>query len=212
MKFVTLFLLIFISLNGIAQVFIHPPGLDSIAATQGDLDKDGMEEKVIVYDTKDTTEEGVVRELIIYKKIKGEWEEWVRSRNAILKSQEGGMMGDPFGDIVIKNGILSISFNGGSRWKWGYTDKYRYQGNTFRLIGHESTYGTPCEYWQTIDYNLLTGNLIYKKEFESCDKEQTIVKTEAENFKIKLPIITLNDRKSGKIEIKTPKYKAELYL
>lgn len=41
------------------------------------------------------------------------------------------MMGDPFGEIEIKNGILLVSQNGGSSWKWGHTDKYRYQDENF---------------------------------------------------------------------------------
>lgn len=205
-------MLILISLMSFGQGIVHPPELDSIAGASGDLDKDGIEERAIVYRTRDTTDAGVEKELVIYKKINGKWQVWTKSRNAILRSDEGGMMGDPFGDIKIKNGVLIISFEGGSRWKWNYTDKYRYQNNTFRLIGHESFYGTLCEYWQTIDYNLLTGKLIYKKEFESCEKEQAVVKTEAENFKVISPIITIHNRKSGQIKIKTPKYKVELYL
>lgn len=56
------------------------------------------------------------------------------------------MMEDPYGEITIEKGILSISQNGGSSWKWGFTDKYRFQNNKFELISYTSNYGKLCEY------------------------------------------------------------------
>jgi len=106
--------------------------------------------------------------LIIYKLQGKEWTVWKKSDQALYGSRDGGMMGDPFGDIEIKNGILLISQNGGSSWKWGHTDKYRFQNGAFYLIGYAGTYGKPCEYWTEEDFNLSTGKLVVKKEYETC--------------------------------------------
>ncbi len=136
----------------------------------------------------------------------------MKSRNAILKSQEGGMMGDPFGDVEIKNGLLNIYFEGGSSWKWNYTDKYRFQNNTFQLIGHTSYYGKLCEYWQQFDYNISTGKIVYKKEFEDCDNGQKITKTEKETFIAKPISVNIQNRFPSEIKITSPRLKVDLYL
>jgi len=212
MKSIFFGLLTFVFLQTAAQDLFHPTGHDSLASASGDLDKDGIAEKVIVYNTHDSTDDGTVRELWIFKKIQNKWQVWTKSRNAILKSREGGMMGDPFAAINIKNGILSISFEGGSSWKWNYTDKYRFQNNRFQLIGYSSYAGKLCEYWQQFDYNLSTGKIVYKKEFENCDDGQKTAKTEAETFTTKPVTVNLQNRYPSDIKIKSPKLKAELYL
>jgi len=194
------------------QDIFHPSGLYSMAEASGDLDKDGFPEKVIVYDTHDTTDNGTIRELWIFKRNNGIWQVWTKSRNAILKSEEGGMMGDPFGDVQIKNGVLNISFSGGSSWKWNHTDRYRFQNNTFQLIGYTSYYGKLCEYWEQFDYNISTGKIIYKKEYENCDDGQKITKTERETFVNKTISLNIQNRYPCSISIKTPKLKRDLYL
>lgn len=197
--------------NGIPKHYV------AIKETTGDLNKDGIDEKVVVYNMSDKEDEinGIGRELIIYKKEKGQWRIWQRSKTAVGNSQDGGMMGDPFEDIEIKAGILIISQSGGSSWKWNTTDKYRFQNNQFQLIGYTSYGGKLCEYWQTFDYNISTGKITVEKEFENCDEEgtQTISKKQNENFtyRLKKPI-TLEKRNKEAIKITSPKYKHELYL
>jgi hypothetical protein len=212
MKSIFIIILTISFLQSPGQDIFRPSGLDSITAASGDLDKDGIKEKAIVYNTKDTTDEGTVRELWIFRKTQGKWQVWLKSRNAILKSQEGGMMGDPFGELIIKNGILHISFEGGSSWKWNYTDKYRFQKNTLQLIGHTSFYGKPCEYWQQFDYNISTGKIVYRREFENCDNGQKTIKTETETFITKPISFNIQNRYPSNIKISTPKLKVTLYL
>ena len=43
---------------------------------EGDLDKDGVSEKVIVYDTEKETDFGTERQIYIYKKNNDKWELW----------------------------------------------------------------------------------------------------------------------------------------
>ncbi|WP_445733827.1 hypothetical protein [Mariniflexile sp.] len=195
-----------------AQEIPTPKGYEVLTQKSGDLDKDGIDEKIVVHNTTDSTEFGNVREIQILKWSDGNWKKWITSRNAILKSEEGGMMGDPFGEVEIKNGVLLISHYGGSSWKWSYTDKYRFQKDEFELIGYTSVYGKPCEYWTHFDFNISTGKIEYKKEFEDCEKDQEIYKRENEVFYHKGLKINLNNRHLEDIKITTPKYKDELYL
>lgn len=212
MKKLISILLFFFSFITFAQKNYIPKGYKIIEEKNGDLDNDGINEKVIVFETSDSTDFGYIREIQILKKSNTEWLEWKESRNAVLKSQDGGMMEDPYGDIEIKNGILIINQNGGSSWKWGYTDKYRFQNNEFELIEYTSNYGKLCEYWANFDFNLSTGKIIYKKEFEDCDKNQEVYKTEKETFYKKGFKINLENRNSEKFKIISPKNKFELYI
>lgn len=188
-----------------------------IDSVQGDLNRDGIDELVAAYDTKASSEEdseSVSRELVIYQKVNGNWITWKKSAQALLGSRDGGMMGDPFGAIEIVNGILLVSQNGGSSWKWGYTDKYRFQDDAFYLIGYSSSFGKPCEYWTDVEFNLSTGKLIINKEYESCenDTEGKIYKSEKETVYKKGLKLTFEKRNEKEIKIVTPKYQHILYL
>ena len=194
-----------------AQEHVAPKGYVMLEET-GDLDKDGIPEKAIVYNTTDSSEDGIEREIFILKKVGEKWNVWKRSTHAILKSNQGGMMGDPFLGIEIKNRLLIVSLAGGSSWKWSHEDKYRFQNNEFELIGYTSNAGKPCEYWINLDFNLSTGKMIYKKEYEDCEKGQEIYKKEEEIFYKKGIKLNLGNRNKDEIRIVLPKYKHEVYL
>src|SRR5687768_11149777 len=115
MKRLVIFLaLVFLFSISFGQENLIPKQYRPIKEIHGDLDKDGMDEKVIVYDMTDKEDEinGVDREIIVFRKDKTKWIVWHRSTNAIGNSKDGGMMGDPFEDIEIKNGTLIISQSG----------------------------------------------------------------------------------------------------
>lgn len=187
--------------------------LSIVSETTGDLDNDGTPERAIIYTTTESTEYGNVRELQIQKKENGEWVKWFSSTSAILKDGDGGMMGDPFEGLEVKDGILQIRFFGGSSWKWSYTDKYRFQNNRFELIGYTHAYFKLCEYWETSDYNLVTGKFVIKKEYEKCEnKKQFFYKIENETFNKKIDVITLKNRNQKEIKFESPKYKHKIYI
>lgn len=203
-------------INKVEQVienqYVLPKGYEILDEKIGDLDTDGIAEKVIVYNTTDKTEDGFIREIQILKNDKENWKIWRKSRNAILKSDEGGIMGDPFNGIDIEKGILMINVAGGSSWKWSEGDKYRFQNNEFELIGYSSTSGKTCQYWESFDFNLSTGKIIYKKEYEYCEEGQKKYEPNNEIFFKKGVKVNLSNRNTLDIKIISPKYKHELYL
>jgi hypothetical protein len=193
-----------------AQKELQPAGSEIIETVEGDLDGDKTPERVVIYTTADEGELGKIREIRIQKKSGGTWMILEKSRNAILESAGGGMMGDPYQGTSIEKGILSITQAGGSSWKWGYTDKYRFQNGHFELIGHSSTYGRPGDYWAEIDFNLSTGQLNYKKEVENTaeygkSKQETYIKKG-----LKIDLQNRNQKEPRKIIL--PKTKEEVYL
>lgn len=214
-KIITIAFLVFSSAIVFAQDIPLPENYIIIDSVLGDLDNDTIKELVVVFDTKkqDDESESVPRELRIYKKINGTWVDWKKSEQALLGSRDGGMMGDPYAEIKIINGILQITHQGGSSWKWLDTDKYRFQDNDFYLIGHESNYGKLCDYWLKVDFNLSTGKIIIEKEFEECeDSNQEVYKRENETFYEEKMKITLEKRYDKEIKIVSPKYQHEIYI
>lgn len=203
-----LFQLTFLLIYG--QDILTPEGYVILDEKEGDLNKDGIPEKVIVFNTNDSTDVGTIREIQVYKKSGNKWELLTSSKNAIGKSKDGGMDGDPFESIEIKGGVLIINQSGGSSWKWFKTDKYKFQNGRFQLIGFINNYGKPGEYFENIDFNLLTGKIVFEKEYEN--DEQKIYKKQNETFYKKGMKIFLTDRTLNEIKILTPKYKNEIYL
>src|SRR5690606_17400247 len=92
-------------------------GYNVETTVSGDLNKDGINDLVVVYQHKPVTYddyENLERLLVIYKKSNGSWVKWSESKTALLGTQEGGSKGDPLTGVEIKNGILIIDHYGGS--------------------------------------------------------------------------------------------------
>ncbi len=159
--------------NKKVEIIKTPISFKILKEIEGDLDKDGVSEKVIVYDTEKETDFGTERQMYIYKKNMDTWEIWRKSVGAILPSQHGGMMGDPFEDILIERNCIVINHLGGSRQKWNYTHRFRYQNDDFQLIGATVNFGSPCDYFFLFDYNLSNGKISYKKETEDCENDSS---------------------------------------
>ncbi len=140
-----------------------------ISKAEGDLNKDKLIDigAVIEYtaepnknDDEDWT--GQPRILfIVFMREDGTYELSVQSSNVILRADEGGVYGDPFVGIEYSRGSIVVSSYGVSAWRWGFTDRYRFQANESYLIGRNelSEYIHTGES-ETIDTNCLTGEQI----------------------------------------------------
>lgn len=193
-----------------AQKEFQPAGSTVIETVDGDLDGDKIPEKVIIYNTKDEDDSGHIREIQILKKANGKWSLIEKSRNAVMGSTAGGMMGDPYGETKIGKGILIISQSGGSSWKWDVTDKYRFQNGHFELIGTSTSAGRPGDYWKETDFNLSTGQLNYKKEVENTAEYGKSLKETYIEKGLKINLQNRNLEKQRKIVL--PKTKETVYL
>lgn len=214
----TTYLLTALLLAGTLPVFAQSPEIPAeyvmIKEVVGDLDRDGIDEKVAVYNMSGTEDEinGTDRELIIYKKTGADWAVWKRSAQAVGNSKDGGMMGDPFGNIEIKNGALLVFQSGGSSWKWNYTDEYKFQNDEFELTAYTGAFGKICEYWVRCYFYISSNQIDIEKDYELCENgEQTILKKENESFVYKLgERIILQERTEKERTIVSPKYGHEI--
>ncbi|HJZ83091.1 MAG TPA: hypothetical protein VKD91_22175 [Pyrinomonadaceae bacterium] len=78
---------------------------------------------------------------------------------AVLDGDEGGVFGDPFQELSVDHGVVMIQHYGGSRDRWGFTHRYRFQDNQWKLIGLGlgNTDSLNPEHYDNQDIDLLTG-------------------------------------------------------
>ena len=102
------------------------------------------------------------------------------AKGAVLPDAHGGIMGDPFGELSVENEAIVLRQQGGSRYKWAYVHRFRYQVDQWQLIGATIESGAPCDMWENFDYNLSTGKVLYKMDQENCEND-SITRIEIQN-------------------------------
>lgn len=157
-----------------AKALAIPAGYKLVGEARGDLNKDDVQEKVLVFDTDQTNDFGTIRAVHVQIKKDGVWTLWYKTIGAVLPSEHGGMMGDPFESVSIKNTCIVFQHFGGSRGKWHYTHRFRHQNDQWELIGATIEEFTFCEYAETMDYNLSTGKIHLKKETKTCEGDKEV--------------------------------------
>ena len=176
----------------------------------GNLDEDENEEAVAVYEMPNIDREDAEQILAIYKKQNGKWKIIHQTSSPILSSQSGGMMGNPFSGISIAKKSIVIDHFGGSRDKWEYTHRYRFQNGDWYLIGASASFGAPCDYWVKFDYNISTGDATYQKTVENCENgEKKVIQSQKINKKIAPP--KMDNVTPGDSAFKFPNVKNEIY-
>ena len=142
---------------------------------KGDLNQDGVNDLALVIEGTAKDGSSAPRILIIaFSKEDGTYERSVIARDAILRSDEGGIWGDPFEGISIQKGTIHMSFYGGSAWKWANRYQFRYQENDWYLIGAtETVFNVEHNVDTEKDYNLSTGAYIITNYAEDGAKTVT---------------------------------------
>jgi len=163
-----------------------PKDYDTLQTVKGDLNKDGIEDVVLALYHKMENEELEninvdsipKRVLIILLASKSGYRQVVKTSNALLCKNCGGVFGDPYAGLSITKSVLTISHYGGSAWRWSYNHKFRLQNNNWFLIGQ-----TSHSYWNVKqcealddfagtdfeDVNFVTGQYETKKISEECE-------------------------------------------
>jgi len=153
-----------------------PTGWKILKTAVGDLNQDGAEDiAAVIESATPAPEEGTTPPrilLIIFKQDKN-YRLAIQTEKAILKSDEGGIMGDPFYGLDYDRGSIILTFFGGSRERWSYILRFRFQENDWCLIGLTKSVSDSLSGAETIeDYNLLNGKtIITEKQNEKTLKE-----------------------------------------
>lgn len=178
----------------------------------GDLDGVDGDEAVLVYKTPVPAEMGFASCLAVFRKTNDQWVLWYQTLAPLLGDQNGGMMGDPYDGVSISRRCIVVNHFGGSRQKWHYTHRYRFQNEGWYLIGATVNFGAPCDYMMQLDYNLSTGDAVVTRTTETCDEDGNAKEsgwTERIQVKRKLPL--MDAFIPGETELPLPKRKQTLY-
>lgn len=142
-----------------------PPGWRVREGTlkEGDLNNDGRPDALLVISHGGEGDaEAVYAKNVLVLALRGSDGKLHRSivnDDAVLDGDEGGAFGDPFDSVAIDRGVVVINHYGGSRDRWNFSHRYRYQNNQWTLIG--LTLGNSdtlnLEHYDDQDINLSTG-------------------------------------------------------
>lgn len=74
------------------------------------------------------------RMLAIYFKQGKNYKLALQNNNFILRSEEGGALGDPLRPMAIKANTLVLNYEGGSGWQWKLSYAFKHIGGAWQLI------------------------------------------------------------------------------
>lgn len=141
-----------------------PPGwrAETYGPNEVDLNGDGRLDAALVISHGGTAEEPVVVKHVLVLALRGPDGKLHRSivnDAVVLDGDEGGAFGDPLEDFSVEGGTVAITHYGGSRERWGYTHRYRYQNGQWMLIslGFGNTDTLDLEHFDDHDIDLTTG-------------------------------------------------------
>jgi len=129
--------------QGINTEQLKPANWTIIETANGDLNNDGIDDLALIFESNKVIDENrtygdnsseIIKEtqkpriLAIYFKNKstGNYMLSTQNNDFILRSEEGGKLGDPLQQLSIKDQQLYLRFQGGAEWRWemGYTFKF----------------------------------------------------------------------------------------
>ncbi|WP_312306164.1 hypothetical protein [Chryseobacterium sp.] len=195
--------------------FSVPEGYKKISEARGDLDQDGRDEIVMVFNTntratkEEYPETDYKRVLYILKNTANGLKVWKEAYGFLISS---GMGFSPEynspPEVSIKNNALTIhqEFNTNSRHRLAYRHTFRFQNNDFYLIGSQENFDDTCEFNILHEVNFSTGKVIVDEQYYPCFEGD---KAPQENFyksfthKLKHPI-KMSDFKIGENQFPVP--------
>lgn len=195
-----------------------PGGYKKIAEAKGDLDKDGKDEVVMVFNTntraskEEYPEEDYKRVLYILKNTDHGLKIWKEVSGFLFSSGMGFSpeYNDP-PQISIKNNALAIrqEFDTNSRHTLAYKHTFRFQNGDFYLIGSQENFDDTCEFNILHEANFSTGKVIVDEQYYPCfdgDKAPQENFYKAFTYRLKT-LIKMTDFKIGEHKFSIPSSK-----
>lgn len=201
------------SVSGNSTAADQAPARDAVG--QGtDLNGDGEPDRLDVITTKEENDDlGFKRQLVVYSGEGADLDAWYTAEDVILSTEHGGMMGDPLESAKIENGTIVIKHFGGSRTKWSYTHRFRWQQGEFQLIGTTIENDDPCLKYTKLDYNLSTSQANYATTTKECKGDESLdLETITVNFSPSVFPQPMNGFKTGENELKADGMAEAIYF
>ncbi len=171
-----------------------PAGYVLTKEANGDLNQDGLEDKVLVLE-KSPNENRVL--VILFKDITGKFYYFTHSEKLILPMSEGDAFGDPCSSVTVEKGMLVINHNAGKLQRWGMKYSFQFQSGHFYLTSR-----------MTISLSLNSSREAKKNEYypQSGINIETMTDSSGKEKKIRLkmkkrPHLLLSEFKGYSIRV-----------
>lgn len=107
-------------------------GFEPLDYITGDLNGDRKPDALLLLkhpgeDSLDFEKASIRPLLVLIRQPDGQLKQVARNDKALLCRQCGGVFGDPYNGIEVKANGFTLSFYGGSNWRWGYAYKFHYK-------------------------------------------------------------------------------------
>ena len=115
-----------------------PADFSILDSASGDINKDGKKDVLVILKNNQEENNGdTVRPLIVLLGDgKDLYELAARNDSVVLCRACGGVFGDPYAGITVKNNFFSIEHYGGSNWRWTRIITFRYDAKTSQIYLH----------------------------------------------------------------------------
>ena len=160
-----------------------------LAEAKGDLNQDQKSDAVVILTHSDSSPVNpqYQRILVVLLATDKGFELNTVSQTAVRSHHTGGILGDPFQELKIERGTFVITHYAGSRDRWGFSHRYRFQNDGWFLIGRTTlTEDTLSAESFKKDENLITGRVI------EISTDENGVRAEKETKVVPGPLIPLS--------------------
>lgn len=191
--------------QAVSTAQLKPGNWNIISTAEGDLNGDGTADLALVLEYFKAIDEirvygdnttGIIKEtqkpriLAIYFKKDQVYTLSTQNNDFILRSEEGGKLGDPLQQIAIKDQQLYLRFQGGNEWRWelGYTFKFEnkdwFLTNAINLYYNNSHGDMTERIYNFKDRELYTthGNL-YRRDIGNYKTSEVLFFSQLRTFK-----------------------------
>lgn len=128
------------SVKGQVQKFREfiPAGFSLLDSASGDINKDGNSDFLIILknDQEETSMDTTRPLLLLLGKGNGLYKLEARNDSVVLCRGCGGVFGDPYAGVTVKNNFFSVEHYGGSSWRWTRIITFRYDAKTKQIFLH----------------------------------------------------------------------------
>ena len=140
-----------------------PAGFTILDSASGDINKDGKKDfLVILKNNREETMADTTRPLLLLTGDgKGLYKLAERNDSIVLCKGCGGVLGDPYAGITIKNGFFSIEHYGGSSWRWPRIITFKYDIKLKQFVLHRDA----GDSYHSSDPDKVTRNVYHKDDF-----------------------------------------------
>ncbi len=172
-----------------------PSGYVKVLEAKGDLDKDGVEEIVYVFNTDvKVAEKGFERELFICKTFNNNVKVWKNNKSVLWYSNDSFYSENGITlSVEMSNNTLIISQTRNTNSRHTQTSKtiFRYQNEDWFLIGSTFNFDDTCAFSYQYDINFSTKKVIVDETYDSCDDDDDKNQPKDLNKGFKYPFLAI---------------------